>query len=308
MRLISRLNRLLWGLNLALLGAVLIVAAIFMIPGRSERDVAVTTPPAGTVKGPDAAGQKAQDNVDPKLILQRDIFGAGTGAVAGGPGKTEAAASERPKPEIKRELPLRLLGTVVDEKGDSYAILENGANKVQDIYRVGDAIGEVRIDSIEQNKIVVVNMGVRETLNITLTARDMPATAVASQTPPAEPVKIRVDEVVKLVSDSERQINMSASGESVGRAAQFLSKLRLSPHIADGQSEGLRISGLGDSAIAQLVGLRDGDVIQAVNGHLVPNQRKAAQVLRKARKLGSAEIELARGQERKTLAFRAGSW
>jgi S1-C subfamily serine protease len=65
---------------------------------------------------------------------------------------------------------------------------------------------------------------------------------------------------------------------------------------------------LGDSAIAQLVGLRDGDVIQAVNGHLVPNQRKAAQVLRKARKLGSAEIELARGQERKTLAFRAGSW
>jgi len=60
--------------------------------------------------------------------------------------------------------------------------------------------------------------------------------------------------------------------------------------------------------MVQLVGLRDGDVIEAVNGHVVQNQRKAAQVLRKARRLGSAEIELVRGQERKSLAFRAGSW
>ena len=78
--------------------------------------------------------------------------------------------------------------------------------------------------------------------------------------------------------------------------------------MTDGQSDGLKISGLGDSAMAQLVGLRDGDVIEAVNGHVVTNQRKAAQVLRKARMLGSAEIELVRGQERKSLALRAGSW
>ena len=308
MRLIGRLNRLLWGLNLALLAIVLFVVVAFLMPGRSEHPADAKAPSVGAAKTPGVAQQKAQDDIDPKLILERDIFGAGPGAVAGGPGKMNAAASERAKPEIKRDLPLRLLGTVVDEKGASYAILENSATKAQDIYRVGDAIGDVRIDSIEQNRIVVVNMGVRETLDISLTARDIPATVVASQAPAAEPVKTGTDEVIKLVSDSERQINVSASGASVSRAAQFLSKLRVTPHVTDGQSDGLRISGLGDSAVAQLVGLRDGDVIQAVNGHVVPNQRKAAQVLRKARMLGSAEIELARGQERKTLAFRAGSW
>ena len=55
-------------------------------------------------------------------------------------------------------------------------------------------IGDTRIDSIEQNRIVVVNMGVREMLDIALTARDVPATAVASQAPPAEPVKVGVGE------------------------------------------------------------------------------------------------------------------
>jgi type II secretion system protein C len=308
MRLIGRLNRVLWGLNLALLAVVVLTAAVFLAPDRSERHAAVATLPAGAVKGPQAVEQKAQSNIDPKLILDRDIFGAGPGAVAGGPAKPEAAASERPKPEIKHELPLRLLGTVVDEKGASFAVLENLATKAQDIYRVGDAIGDARIDGIEQNKIVVVSMGVRETLSIALTARDVPTTVVASQAPAAEPPKKASDEVVKLVSDSERQINVSASGESLGRAAQFLSKLRLSPHVTDGRSDGLRISGLGDSAVAQLVGLRDGDVVQVINGHVVSDQQKASQVLRKARMLGSADIELMRGQERKSLAFRAGSW
>lgn len=65
-------------------------------------------------------------------------------------------------------------------------------------------IGDTRIDSIEQNRIVVVSLGARETLSIGLTARDVPATAVASQTAPAAPVKVGVGEAIRVVSDSQR--------------------------------------------------------------------------------------------------------
>jgi len=95
----------------------------------------------------------------------------------------------------------------------------------------------------------------------------------------------------------------------VGQVARsFLSKMKLSPLPASGQAAGLRVSGLGDSTMAALVGLRDGDVIQSINGQSVPNRRKATQVLKKARQLGSARLQLLRGQEQKSLAFHAGSW
>jgi type II secretion system protein C len=309
MRLIGQLNRLLWGLNLALLAVVLVAVVVSLAPERSGQPAVVPASPAVTAKGPELIEQKVAEQVDPRLILDRDIFGIGHGAATGGPAKPEAVALERPKVEIKRELPLRLLGTVVDEKGASYAIVENLATKAQDIYRVGDAVGEVRIDSIEQNKIVVMNVGVRETLSIALTASNVPVTTVASQAaPPAELVKVPAAEVVRVVSGSERQINTRASAQSYNQAAQFLSKLQVSPHVTDGQPDGLRVSGVGDSAMAQLVGLRDGDVIRAINGHPISNERKASEVLRTARKIGHARIELMRGQERRSLAFHGSSW
>jgi type II secretory pathway component PulC len=94
----------------------------------------------------------------------------------------------------------------------------------------------------------------------------------------------------------------------MGRVAQLLGKVKMSPHVTNGSSDGLCLSGLEDSILAQLAGLRNGDVIHAINGHPVPDQKKAAQVLRKARKLGAAQVQLARGQEKRSLAFSAGAW
>jgi S1-C subfamily serine protease len=77
--------------------------------------------------------------------------------------------------------------------------------------------------------------------------------------------------------------------------------------MVGGQS-GLGISGLGDSTLGQLAGLQDGDVIQTINGHPVPDRQKAYQVLWKARKLGTARIEFTRGRESKSLTFGTGVW
>jgi len=57
-----------------------------------------------------------------------------------------------------------------------------------------------------------------------------------------------------------------------------------------------------------MVGLRDGDVIRMINGQSVGKLSKAAQVLRKARSLGRAELRLTRGQKERTLALRPSAW
>ena len=68
-------------------------------------------------------------------------------------GQTQAQATRPP--------PFRLLGTVASDERDSYAVLEMIETKAQDIYRIGQTIGDARIDRIEQNRVVVVRDGSR---------------------------------------------------------------------------------------------------------------------------------------------------
>jgi general secretion pathway protein C len=310
MRYVARLSRLVWALNLGLLAVVVSLVVYAVLPTGSAGPTPAATGAPDEGKGPEARDNARPPAVDPKLILARDIFGVGQMAAAPEASKIQNVPVA-PRREPPRDLSLRLLGTVVDDGGASYAVIENATLKSQDVYRVGDAIGDLRVSRIEQNRVVILNAGVLQTLDLALTG-PAPALAVAQGPAPtpaaaAAPVASRGD-VLRVASATERQVNTRASSESVGQATSLLRKVKLAPHETDGKSDGLTISGLGDSTLAQLAGVQDGDVVQSINGHPVPSQAKASQVLRKARSLGSARVEFQRGQESRTLTFHAGSW
>lgn len=310
MRYVARLSKVVWALNLGLVVVVVSLVVLAVLPTRSSESGPdpVRTPNAGP--NPVAQDSKPPAAVDSKLILARDMFGVG-----------QAAPQEMRKPqnppapprqEPPRDLPLRLLGTVVDDGGSAYAIIENTSLKSQDVYRVGDAIGAARVSRIEQNRVVLLNGGVAQTLDLIVSGTPgTPGTAVA-QAPATTPAPVtpgaNSGAFLRVASDAERQVNTHASAKEMSQVTALLRKVKLTPHQTDGQSDGLAVSGLGDSMLAQVAGIQDGDVVQSINGHPVPNQTKAAQVMRKARNLGSARVELKRGQESRTLTFRAGSW
>ena len=308
MRYLAQLGRLVWALKIGLLVIVLSIIVVSVIPTRPTRDRTVQIHPQEEIQKPAAQDGQRRDPVDPKLILARDIFRVGQMVAAEEAKKAQNVPPERPKAEPKREVPLRLLGTVVDEGGASYAVIENSLLKSQDVYRVGDTVGDVRVNSIGQNRIVVLNAGVLQTLDLALPGPSPVAARAVAEVPAPARVAPNSGAMVRVTSAAERQINTRASAENLARATQFLQRMKLTPHQTDGKADGLGISGLGDSVMSQLSGLKDGDVIQTINGHPVPSQAKAAQVLKKARSLGSARIELRRGQESKSLAFRTGSW
>ena len=312
MRFIGQLSKFLWYFNLVLVAVVLVVVFLSLDTGQPAADDVVRAQTAGEeVAKSDAMDEGFEDRVDPEFILQQDIFGTGQNAASENSRKAEVAQSVQIAPSAAKDLAVRLMGTIVDEAGGSYAILEDRTAKTQDIYRIGDVIGDVRLDSIEQNRVVVLSDDVRHVLDLDLSPgvpRAPQTRAIARQATPPQPVVVNNGEIVRVVSGSERQINTRASSAAMSKAGQLLSRMKLSPNVTDGKADGLRISGLGDSALAQLVGLRDGDVIQTINGHPVSNQKKAAQVLRKARLLGTAEVQFARGREERSLAFRAGTW
>ncbi|MCU0913272.1 MAG: hypothetical protein MUC88_01760 [Planctomycetes bacterium] len=307
MRYVAVLSRFVWVLNLVLLAVVLFAIAASVLPTWSAREAVSVTPGDEGVSTLATRESRPREPVDSKLILGRDIFRVRQAAVAEA-GQAQKAAPVQPKPQPKREVSLRLLGTVVDPGGASYAVIENPTAKSQDVYRVGDVIGDVRLDRIEPSRVVVLNGGVRQTLELAFGGNGLAVAPVVAEAAAPAPGATSAAEVVRVASDTERQINTRASAASRSQATQFLRNMKLSPHEIDGKPDGLAISGVGASPLAPLVGLKDGDVIQSVNGHPVPDQAKAVQVMKKARNLGSARVQIRRGQENRSMTFRRGSW
>ena len=66
------------------------------------------------------------------------------------------------------------------------------------------------------------------------------------------------------------------------------------PYVEKGQTEGLRISGLEKIPDAALLGLRNGDIVQSVNGQSLTSKQKAFQVLQKARTQSQVSLQLSR--------------
>lgn len=247
-----------------------------------------------------------QSDVNSAMIVASNIFGR----------SLPSEETQKTPSDLKRErvpsltqLGVKLLGTVTGARAVSFAVLQDSQTGQQDIYRIGESIREARLVEILPNRVVVLFQENRFTLDIASSeSRAGPGTQqrrvqVAKRT---VPTLGKIRDVLMVGSASEHLVNALASVASVRRLGRGLQSLALKPNREG--PEGLVVSGVSDSPVARLVGLRDGDVIRTINGHSVGNLSKAAQVLRKARKLGKADIRLIRGKKEKSLSLRSSVW
>jgi type II secretion system protein C len=235
------------------------------------------------------------DNSD--IIIERNIFGS----------SGLSSAKQSPGQEMKvnsisvLKAQLRLLATVAGDKEVACAVIENVKTKIQDLYRVGDTIEGTRIERIDRNKIVLINEGQREVLNLYVT--DGSSDGIEKSTEPVIAQRPDVAEAVNVISPTEREINKKAFLARVGGIEAIIKTVQIAPYVEDGQEKGVRITGLEGLSMARFVGFENGDIIQNINGSTVTNRRKAFQILRKARSQSSIDIQLLRGQEEKKLSF-----
>jgi type II secretory pathway component PulC len=102
------------------------------------------------------------------------------------------------------------------------------------------------------------------------------------------------------VADNQQSPQPSAR---LGYVEEVFRKATIEPYVQDGQTEGLKITGLEDTPLTKLFGLRNGDVVQSLNGQTLNSKQKAFQVLRKARTQSKIDLRLLRNKETKELSF-----
>lgn len=228
---------------------------------------------------------------DYSAIVEQDIFGSSSRknkSLQGDNGVSPALSAEE-------ELGIALLGTVAGSPEISRAIIKDLETNELSLYKIGDTVATAHIESIEKDVVVLLHQGQRKILNLGTReskrqdidsaqgALSRNAAQAAETNPPAK--------------------SQSTVGDKLSDIEIMLTKAVIEPYAIDDQVEGLRITGLENIRGAEEIGLKNGDIIRAVNGHRLTSKQKAYQIFKKARSQEAMNIELLRDNEIKTLSF-----
>jgi len=301
------LRRILLLTNLILLGLLACVVRGMVVEQRDARPAITEERPAvsaAVIKCAPPAGrlQAARETQarDYALIVDRNIFGSADASAAAPPAEPVVAAVTEAPPE---PLHLKLTGTIAGDPEIARAVIEDTQSKTQRSYRIDDEVQGAVVSQILRNRVVLLRDGREEILDVSVESPEPLPSVPARQAPSAYAQAGDLADVVKLTAAGMREIDGKAlAAKAAGVEAAFRATT-FEPYVVDGRITGVRVSGIADSPAADLAGLKDGDVITSVNSQQLTSLPKAFQVMRKARKQASIDVELLRGGEKKTLAF-----
>ncbi len=229
-------------------------------------------------------------------ITKRNPFGASDQAM----GNEQTLTTDSLGSELSdsEELGLALFGTVSGNPAVARAIIKNLKTGIFDLYKTGQIIAGARIESIGPDVVILSHNGKRKILRFNA-ASASGYNDNGTEVPSGRTVG-NIEPVSADLSTQKANINTPVK---VGYVEAILKKAIIEPYVVDGQTEGLRITGLENIKEAKGLGLKNGDIIRAVNGHRLTSKQKAYQIFKKARSQAAMNVELLRGNRTKELSF-----
>jgi len=189
-----------------------------------------------------------------QLITSRNIFGS----------KTTPSDDVEPEDIEALEpttLSVALLGTVSGSPRNTYAVIEETDKRTQGLFRVGDNIQGGSIKKILRGKVILSVEDRDEILSMEESAKrsreEAPIASRSRRDSQSRPSRIGSRTVTVRRSDVEA---------SLADINKLMTEVRVRPHYKDGQPDGLAISRIKAGSFFSKLGLRDGDVVQEVNG------------------------------------------
>jgi type II secretion system protein C len=239
--------------------------------------------------GEQAATPQVDSPRDYSAIVQRNLF-TGADRIAPQTGRNRSQTLD--SMASAEELGLKLIGAIAGGPAASRAIIQNTQNNTINPYRIGDAVASATLESIQRDAVILRHQGRQLVLRLhTGTGGDKNGGASPkSGEQSATPASPRPGAAVPLSTQA-------------GYLEEVFRKVKIEPYVKNSQTQGLRVSGLEKVPMAELFGLKNGDVIQTINGQQLTSKQKAFQVLMKAKSQSRVDIQLLRDGKNKDLSF-----
>ena len=203
--------------------------------------------------------------------------------------------------EPKVVVPITLLGTVVGVSEEfSYAILEDPYQKVQRIFRLQDTIAPgVELVEISRNQIAILRDGVREEVTVSALEQGGPTRAFAPpQAPqPQSPQALSPEGSGNFLVDKRE---FDAATQDINR---LMTQARLVPNFSGGVPDGFRIFSIVPGSLYEKAGLRNGDIVQNINGVELKDPEKAFQIYQLLKDNDRFTIDLVRAGQKMSLNY-----
>jgi len=231
------------------------------------------------------AASPAEMPTDYSAIVRRNLFAGGSGP------ETDLlnspAVDAMPSAE---DLGLRLIGAVAGGPVASRAIIENTKDKTIGPYRIGDRVASATVESIQRDAVILKYEGRHFALRLQTATGDHESGAGENGTRDRK-------------ESSSQSSRPSPLSTRAGYVEEVFRQVQIEPYVENQQTTGLRLSGLDKTPLAGLIGLKDGDVIQTINGQQLTSKQKAFQVLMKAKTQSRVNIQLLRDGKSKDLSL-----
>jgi general secretion pathway protein C len=240
------------------------------------------------------------------IIQKRDIFNSA---------KPEQAPEPEAPPQIT-PLKLRLWGVALHEGQLSYCIIqdESNRNREQSLYRVNDEVEGTgaRVKAVEWDRVILTRNGKDEILE--LKPADDARTASIGRgvgRPVAAPRRGRgpgaqrqiPDDHIQATGENEYLIDRAEVDNALENMSQLFTQIRAVPHFEGGQSTGFRLFAIRSGSLFDKIGLRNGDIIQKINGNPMNDPGKAMQLLEELRSESALSVEVIRNRQPQTLSY-----
>jgi general secretion pathway protein C len=206
----------------------------------------------------------------------------------------------------------RLVGVGL-QAGEASAAIEDLRTHRQTLVRVGDTVGDARVDSIAWDHVVLIGDDGEQVLALGPPDDGAGERADAPDEPPGTD-QVAGDQVAddQVVSRGPTIRQTSATAFVVDRRelttvaddmSGLLTQLRAVAEVRDGRPAGFRLFQMKEGSIFRRLGLQNGDVVQRVNGEAVSDPATLLAFLQRLRSEPRVALDIRRGADRQTMVY-----
>jgi general secretion pathway protein C len=226
-----------------------------------------------------------------KALEERNLFRLAGKQAGMGPAKVDIEALQETK------LQLKLWGTVTGNGQNAYAVIEDIKQRVQQLYRIEDAIQNAVLKEIHREKVVLEVNGGFEVLQM----EEIRGTSRGSNV--ARLKSNKKSERSKTLGSKNISLKRERIDAAVNDLGSLMKQVRIRPHYKDGRSDGLTLSGIRSGSIFSEMGFRNGDVIVGVDGKNIESVDDALSLYENLQSAENVQVQLRRRGRLQTIDY-----
>lgn len=204
---------------------------------------------------------------------------------------------------------LKLWGTAKNGPGPAFAILEKSGSDGQELYSEGETIRPgTTLLKVDWDRIVIERNGQQETLSLPTefsTSQSQPSPQVIRGRAPDSGAQVSQETFQQETFQQETfQIDRREVEEAMSDLNSLFKQARAVPYTTqEGVPQGFRLFSIKADSLIDRLGVKNGDIIQRVNGVEMSDPSTAFSLLQDLQGLSQVQVDVMRNHQPITLSY-----